>query len=183
MKKILLAGLLATTVFVVPAKALTVEGVDYSLINITGINTSTFSATLHITGINVPGVDTEGGRSAVEAFAFSTVGFPIISGSAAGFLFQTGGLNADGCNGDGGFVCFSAGELPNTPALAANSVLDFPFTLDVSSGTFEGWSPSFKIYWAGCKNENCTANFDNVSQTIAVPGPIVGAGIPGLIAA
>lgn len=182
-----------------PARAdLVAFGVTYSVSG-TGANTNVADFILHISGIN-GAADTEGGRVGVNAFGFATAGLTgLVSGSAAGYTFFTGGLNANGCDGSGGFFCFSRNtQLGTTPALPANSVLDIPFSLTLTAGNnfvdYIASFPTFKIDWAGCKNPpNCNANFDNVSLSGAltpttfnvspVPAPIVGAGIPGLIAA
>jgi hypothetical protein len=165
-----------------PAGALTAFGITYTLQNTSPLNATTASFDLHISGINGPS-DTEGGRSAVHAFAFTTDGINFSSAAPpAGFNFVAGGLNSGGCDGSGGFFCFTTPSLPpSSPALAANSTLDFLFSVTVSSGTLATWTPDFKIDWVGSKN-----NYDLVSLPIAitpVPAPIVGAGMPGLVIA
>ena len=134
MKKVLLAALLAT-VFVMPAKAdLVAFGVTYSVSG-TGADTNILNAVLNITGIN-GAADTEGGRVGVNAFGFSTAGLTgLVSGSSAGYTFSFGGLDATGCNGSGGFFCFSRDiQLGTTPALAADSSISIPFSLTLTAG-------------------------------------------------
>jgi hypothetical protein len=165
-----------------PASALTAFGVTYDLQATSPLNATTVSFDLHITGINGPS-DTEGGRSAVHAFAFTKDGISFSSATPpAGFTFVNGGLNSSGCNGSGNFFCFTTPVVPpSSPALAANSTLDFLFSVTVASGTLATWTPDFKIDWVGSQN-----NYDLVSLPIAVrqvPAPVVGAGLPGLIAA
>jgi len=164
-----------------PARALMADGITYTLIAVSGQNTTTGNFELQITGINGPS-DTEGGRSAVHAFAFTPDGINFSSATPpAGFNFMPGGLSSGGCDGTGNFFCFTTPSLPpSSPALAANSEKDFFFSVTVSSGTLATWTPSFKIDWVGSQN-----NYDLVSQpiTTSVPAPIVGAGMPGLVIA
>lgn len=193
-----LAALVLLALPIASAKAdLVAFGVTYSVSG-TGANTNVANFNLHITGINAA-TDTEGNRVGVNAFAFGTAGLTgLVSGTSAGYSFLTGGLNSGGCNGSGAFFCFTRNtQLGDTPALAANSTIDIPFTLTLTAGnnflSYIAGLPTFKIDWAGCKNPpNCTANYDNVSESgaltpttfnVPVPGPIVGAGLPGLLAA
>lgn len=159
------------------------QGVTYDLQVISGLNTSTANFNLRISGIN-GAADTEQGRYGVDDFAFSLPS-NFFSATAAGFVTQPGGLNSSGCNGSGAFFCFN-GTAPSGPALAADSVINIPFSIALSSGNFLSWDAHLKIDWEGSRRNN---NYDNVSQSIngisrieasPVPGPIVGAGIPGL---
>ena len=144
------------------------QGITYEFSIIGGaLNTTNATFNVHITGINAV-TDLEGGRSGINAFAFSTPGLPAIStGSTtlAGAPFNSGGLNSGGCNGSGGFFCFGNTNVANTPALAANSVIDIAFTLTLASGNFLSWTPAWKIDWNGSAN-----NYDLVSQDIPL-GP------------
>ena len=144
------------------------KGITYDFSIIGGaLNSTSATFNVHITGINAV-TDLEGGRSGINAFAFSTPGLPAIStGSTtlAGAPFNSGGLNSGGCNGSGGFFCFGNTNVANTPALAANSVIDIAFTLTLASGNFLSWTPAWKIDWNGSAN-----NYDLVSQDIPL-GP------------
>src|SRR2546423_841847 len=96
-------------------------------------------------------------------------------------------MNSQGCDGSGGFYSFDNTAIPPTPttALPANSSLSFTFDVTLSSGTFAGYVPDFKIDWVGTKN-----NYDLVSLPLAptpggrVPEPasllLLGLGLAGL---
>jgi len=161
------------------------NGVTYSLTaTALPLPSITDRFTLTITGINGAS-DTEGGRYGFDAIAFSQPanfsGANFFGGTAVTQVFaeQPGGLNASGCNGSGNFFCFSGfSGTPGTP-LAAGSALSFVFDVTLSSGTFAGYNPDFKIDWVGTKH-----NYNLVSKLIdpaPVPGPVVGAGLPGLV--
>lgn len=134
---------------------------------------------LGISGINGAS-DTEGGRSGVNAIAFN---LPSNFASAAmisppsGFTFVNGGLNAAGCDGSGNFFCFDNTAIPPTPstAFAADSTLSFTFDVTLSSGSFAGYKPDFKIDWVGTQN-----NYDLVSKELdPTPGTPVPTPEPG----
>ena len=159
------------------------HGVTYDLQLTSGsLNSTSANFNLHISGIN-GAADTEQGRYGVNDFAFSLPA-NFSSATALGFVTQnSSGLNAGGCSGAGAFFCFN-GTAPSGPALAVNSIIDIPFAVTLSSGNFIGWDAHLKIDWQGTKN-----NYDLVSKSIngistiqasPVPGPIVGAGLPGL---
>jgi hypothetical protein len=171
MKRILLAGaLMALASTVVPAGANTIvaDGITYNFSS-SGLTGSTESFDIMISGIN-GALDTEGGRFGVQSFAFSTPGLGTpLTGSSTFGAFQGGGLNSGGCDGSGGFFCFS-GPTPTGPALAANSSLDIAFVLSLPAGDdFTAWTPAFKINWDGLKN-----NYDLVSLPLpgGAPSPV-----------
>jgi hypothetical protein len=144
----------------VQASTLVADGVTYSLTGLV-LNSTTDQFTLAISGINGTS-DTEKGRYGVQSFAFSTPANFLSAAGPAGFAEQAGGLNASGCDGNGAFFCFAANTTPTAPALAANSVIDLVFDVTLSSGSFAGYDPSFKINWDGTKN-----NYDLVSEALA----------------
>jgi hypothetical protein len=127
---------------------------------------------LSITGINTAS-DTEGGRTGINAFAFTDpqIGMAV-SGSSSGFVFTSGGLNSSGCDGSGNFFCFDNLSIPPTPNALLGSSLSLAFSVTSNTvGSWAAWDPSFKIDWVGTQN-----NYDLVSQPIpvntgAVPEP------------
>ena len=173
--KILLyaAAICALGVYAIPAKAVTVEGVTYTMANPDDNN-----FIISITGINTA-TDTEGGRKSVNAFALSTLNYTITGGTTPGGTFAGGGLNSSGCDGNGGFFCFDV----NIPV--SGSTLDIPFHLD--SANLAGWATAtaFKIDWIGSQR-----NYDLVSlpfggtppSSVPLPGAIwlFGAGVLGI---
>lgn len=155
------ASIAALGMSVAPAQAstLTADGITYSLTD-SVVNSTTDQFTLTITGINGSS-DTEGGRYGVQSFAFNTPSHLSSVTAPTGFSEESGGLNSSGCDGSGSFFCFKANTTPTGPALAANSTLTFVFDLTLSSGSFSGYDPDFKINWDGTKN-----NYDLVSQSL-----------------
>jgi hypothetical protein len=141
------------------ANTLTADGITYNLTD-SVVNSTTDQFTLTITGINGPS-DTEGGRYGVQSFAFNPPSHLSSVTAPTGFTEESGGLNSGGCDGNGSFFCFKANTTPSGPALAANSTLTFVFDLTLSSGSFSGYDPDFKINWDGTKN-----NYDLVSQSL-----------------
>ncbi|HEX3844378.1 MAG TPA: hypothetical protein VHV80_08460 [Steroidobacteraceae bacterium] len=169
MKAILsLAVALAGFLPILPAQALTADGLTYTLTAFTTANPDVDNFTLTISGINGSS-DTEGGRDGVFALAFNQpTGYLGVAAMPTGFVTQSGGLSssgAGGCNGSGNFFCFqNIQSIASTP-LAANSTLTFDFSVDASAistwGT-GGNADDFKISWVGTRN-----NYDHVSENLA----------------
>ena len=91
------------------------------------------------------------------------------------FTEQGGGLNSSGCNGNGNFFCFKAKTTPtSSPELDPNSSLTFVFDVTLSSGTFAGYSPDFKIDWIGSKNnyDLVSAQLDPTLTQTPIPGAL-----------
>ena len=158
-------GLASSPVY---ASTLIADGITYSLTE-TALNSTTEQSTLGISGINGPS-DTEQGRYGVQSFAFNKPANFSSATAPTGFTFEAGGLSAGGCNGHGNFFCFS-GSTPSGPALAANSVLDFVFDVTLSSGSFAGYDPGFKINWDGTKNNYDLVSLDLAPSVSATPLP------------
>ena len=159
-------------------------GLTYTLSESATANPFTDQFTLNIAGINGPS-DTEGGRYGVQSFALNTPSNFASAAAPSGFTELSGGLNANGCNGKGDFYCFMAETTPTGPVLPANTSINYVFNVTLSSGTFSGYSPDFKINWDGTKN-----HYDLISETLTptsgtpVPEPgsllLLGTGLVGL---
>jgi len=143
----------------VRASTLTADGVTYSLTE-QAVNSTTSKFTLTITGINGT-ADTEKGRFGVQSFAFTLPSNFSSAAAPSGFTTLSGGLNSGGCSGSGGFFCFAANTTPSG-LLGANSTLTYTFDITLSSGSFSGYDPDFKINWDGTNN-----NYDLVSKGLA----------------
>jgi hypothetical protein len=105
----LLAGTVGALLFTSPVHAVLVDqGITYTLTeaDIAG-QPLTDRFTLTITGINAA-ADAEGGRSGVNAIAFTQpTGFVSATlTSPANWTTINGGLNSTGCDGSGNFFCF-----------------------------------------------------------------------------
>jgi len=156
---------------------LVADGITYNL-TAASLNASVEQFTLTISGIN-GSTDTEGNRFGFDGVAFTTpTNFLSATAVTQGFTFMSGGLNSGGCNGDGGFFCFSGfeGTSKSGPALPADSSLTFVFDVNLSAGDFTSWVPDLKIDWLGTKK-----NYDLVSTTI-IPDPPVPAPEPSTLA-
>jgi hypothetical protein len=154
-----------------PAQAsLIADGITYTLTESTTGNPLIDQFVLDISGINGAS-DTEGGRSGVNAIAFtlpSNFSTAAMISPPTGYTFVNGGLNSSGCDGNGNFFCFDNTAIPPTPTTAfpADSTLSFTFDVTISSGSFAGYNPDFKIDWVGSKN-----NYDLVSKTLTPTPP------------
>ena len=138
----------------------TCQGVSYTLLE-TG-NSTTDDFTLNITGINTAS-DTKGGRTGVQAFAFTNPAGFLWSDATppSGFVPKDEGLSSAGagCHGSGNFFCFNASP---SAFPVTGSTLSFRFTLTAATaGDLSSWNPDFKIQWVGSAN-----NYDLVSQTL-----------------
>jgi hypothetical protein len=143
----------------VHASTLVADGITYSM-TASVLTATADQFTLSISGIN-GATDTEKGRFGVQSFAFNPPANFASATAPTGFTEQSGGLNSGGCDGHGNFFCFAANTTPSGPALAADSTLSFVFDITLSSGSFAGYEPDFKINWVGTKN-----NYDLVSKAI-----------------
>jgi len=162
-------------VAVLPAHALTADGLTYTLTAFTTSNPNVDDFTLTISGINGPS-DTEGGRYGVLGLAFNEPsGF--VSAAASGFTDMPGdGLDASGCGGNGSanFFCLKNNASITQSALPANSTLTFNFSADATSlSTWgsNGNADDFKIAWDGSKSKTdrkgkFTSGYDLVSQNL-----------------
>jgi hypothetical protein len=164
-----IAGVLVAYIAAIPAHAsLIADGVTYSLTESSTGDPLTDQFVLGISGINGP-ADTEGGRSGQNALAFNkpaNFSTAVMIAPSSSYTYILGGLNSSGCNGSGNFYCFDANMIPPTsPPLPANSSVSFTFNVTLSSGSFVGYIPDFKIDWIGSQN-----NYDLVSLPL-VPTP------------
>jgi len=96
----------------------------------------------------------------LEAFAIQVDG-TYTNASLAGWNTVLGGLNANGCNGKGNFVCFNTNP---AYALSNNIVFDIYFT----GGTPDFNSPTLKVdFWIRDPQRKATG--DLLSQELNVP--------------
>lgn len=183
MKAVLcLAVALAGFLPIHPARALTADGLTYTLTAYATPNPAVADLTLTISGINGP-ADTEGGRYGVFAIAFNDPsGFAQVTTIPTGFALMPGGLSSGGgggCDGHGNFVCWQ-NTLPITQSsLAANATLSFDFSVTLAGFTpatltaMADYQDDFKISWDGSNSKNYgSSNFksryDHVSQNLAL---------------
>jgi len=138
----------------------TTEGLTYTLTG-TEVDADTWSFVLLVQGINVAGVDTRGGRSALNDLSFSEpTGY--IGASLSGATTLDGGLSSSGCNGKGASqFCFG-----NVDASVIGQTMTLKFTIDAPSGSFLSYVPHLKADWVGSAN-----NYDLVSANMVTPVP------------
>lgn len=174
-----LAVALAGCMAVLPAHALTADGLTYTLTAFATPNPEVAGLTLTISGIN-GAADTEGGRYGVFAIAFNNPPGATFASVPTGFALTPGGLSSGssggGCNGTGNFVCFQNTQPISQSLLAANSTLSFDFAVDMSgmSAAADGdYQDDFKISWDGSKSNdygstNFKSGYDHVSENLAL---------------
>jgi hypothetical protein len=139
----------------------------------------------------------------LEAFSLKPAGGTYTGASLTGWNALTGGLSNGsdiGCNGSGaGFVCFyySTVNPPNPPTYPAPLALtnNMIFTVQFVGGTVDFSTTHLKVDFWKSPADNCSAKNGSwdckstgslLSKDIpvtAVPGPIVGAGLPGVLLA
>jgi hypothetical protein len=122
------------------------------------------SFTLSITGINSSPILANDGRTGIGSFAFTDLGSPtyfLDATAPAGFDLAdpSGGLNSNGCSGNGNMFCFAASP---SPYAVSGSSLNLTFSLTgATAADLTGWAPTFKIDWVGSQN-----NYSLVSQAL-----------------
>lgn len=169
------------------ANAATVWQSTFQGATFTFTQTSATTATFDIAGVNALTGDWSN-AAVLDSFAFKGLGTTAITALRSGVstVGQDGGLNANGCQGNGnGFVCFDF-----TPNLAA-SVSNLTFDLTATSGAFGvvADGPHFKILWLDSKGKKAGDLYSQdlalVPPTSAVPEPatwammITGFGLAG----
>lgn len=161
-----LAVALAGFLPILPAQALTADGLTYTLTAFTTANPDVDNFTLTISGINGAS-DAEGGRYGVFALAFNQPTGYVGVAPPTGFVTESGGLSsggAGGCDGSGNFFCFQNIMPIASSTLAANSTLSFDFSVDATGISTWGTGSNaddFKISWVGSKK-----NYDHVSENL-----------------
>lgn len=160
-------------VAVLPAYALTADGLTYTLTAFKTANPDVDNYTLTISGINAPS-DTEGGRYGVLALAFNEPSGFVSATAPSGFTEMSGGLDASGCTGSGNFFCFKDNGSITQSALAANSQLTFDFSVNATGLSTWGSMATpddFKITWDGSNSKThrdgtFTSGYDLVSENL-----------------
>jgi len=185
MRKSLITAAIAaaiTTPLTFPAQAtLIADGISYDLTATSTADPLTEMFTFTISGQNSASDTEGGGRTGINAIAFSwpttgTVSTGVMTAPPSGFAFVSGGLNANGCDASGNFYCFDNLAIPPTPGtLLPTTPIVFEFSVTLSSGDWSGYfdanttnddtDPHMKIDWVGTKN-----NYDLVSLGIDVGG-------------
>lgn len=183
-----LAVALAGCMAVLPAHALTADGLTYTLTAFATPNPVVADLTLTISGINGTADDADegGGRYGVFAIAFNNPPGATFVSLPGGFALMPGGLSSGssggGCEGSGNFVCFQNTQPINQWALGANSTLSFNFAVDMSgmSAASDGdYQDDFRISWDGSNSNNYgtsdfQSGYDHLSQNLtisATPAP------------
>ncbi|WP_298672162.1 PEPxxWA-CTERM sorting domain-containing protein [uncultured Sphingomonas sp.] len=155
-----------------PAQAATVFQSNFQGATFTLTQNSATSATFDIAGVN----NLTGNWSTASflgAFSFNGLG---VSAATATLLgggsttnSQSGGLNANGCNGNGaGFICFDLS--PNVAIAGKNNLT---FDLLATSGIFNISAPHLKILWSNSASRDNKVG-DLYSQDLKFVGNVGG---------
>jgi PEP-CTERM motif len=149
--------------FAMAGPLITPDGISYTLES-QAINAFTERFALVITGENT-GLDAGAGRTGINAISFNNVSQNqpisgamvatlfnnVVTVGTGGYAFSTGGLSAAGCNGNGNFFCYDNGNIPPIPVTPLTGKIVLVFDATISSGSWAGFAPDFKIEWVGTK--------------------------------
>lgn len=167
-----LAGVFTILLASTSAHALVADGITYTLTENSISNGGlTANFTFTASGENTASDTEGGGRTGINAIAFNQPApGTVVSGTMSapgGFNFVLGGLNSDGCDGNGNFYCFDNTAIPPTPTTLLSGTQTFTFSVTADTpGVWTGYTTDLKIDWVGTQN-----NYDLVSLPIAViPG-------------
>jgi hypothetical protein len=184
MKVLLAAGALTFAPMAASANSITFQGVTFTLTDGGGTAT-TRTLDLEITNADNPTGDwlSPNKINFLQAFALKPDDNTYGAASATnGFLTVLGqvnnGMTTDGCasNPNNGFFCFHA---PSGSPFAITHVMDFAITFTGGDGGLINIAHMQVCWWASNPQTNCTGSL--MSKDIIVPGPVVGAGLPGMI--
>ena len=185
-KTAVIAGVaLACTTVGASANTLTFQGLDFTMTALTSTELElTIAAhtgnSITASAAAAPGSDWIG-INFLSALALKPAGGSYTGATLAGWTFENTGLNANGCaGGSNGYVCFD-----RSPDLAIPATGAMTFDIFFTGGTVDFGATSLKLNFAGTDGGSKIGS--NLSQDITVglpvPGPAVGAGLPGLVAA
>jgi len=173
---------------ILPAQALTADGLTYTLTAFATPTPDVLDFDVTISGINGP-ADTEGGRYGVFAIAFNDpTGIATITGVPTGFELMPGGLSSGGgggCDGHGNFICVQNTQPIQQSSLPQDSTLSFNFLADITDPAAlvaSDYEDDFKISWDGSKSNGYQYNpqdptaagsfesgYDHVSESLLQP--------------
>jgi hypothetical protein len=176
-KTAIIAGAaLACTSMGASADTLTFQGLDFTLTALTSTDLQVKIAAHTGNSIATSASGDWAGIHFLDAFAVKPASGDVTA-TVAGWTFHDGGLAAGGCNGAGaGFVCFDRASDFAIPATGA-MVFDVLFNGAVTFGATE-----LKVVFSATDGGNKVGSLlsQPVTVGVPVPGPLVGAGLPGL---
>jgi hypothetical protein len=192
MKKLsaaLIAGVaLACTSMSASANSISFQGIIFSLTNLGGGELEVRFSPVTGTSISSSASSSPGSNwvniNYLAAFALKPSGGTYTGASLTGWTLDLGGLNSSGCDTHGGgYVCFVS-----NPPHAIPTTGDMVFDVFFTGGTVDFSTTALKVDFYQTVNQT-KATGDLLSQDITVgasvgaPGPIVGAGVPGMVMA